>query len=37
MKLILTEIPKNYRDKRFPPLFKIANEVPYANNTPSLS
>ena len=22
MKLILTEIPKNYRDRRFPPIFK---------------
>lgn len=31
MKLILTEIPKNYRDKRFPPIFKIHNEVPPAN------
>lgn len=23
MKLILTEIPKNYRDRRFPPIFRI--------------
>ena len=30
MRLILTEIPKNYRDKRFPPLFKIKQEVPPA-------
>lgn len=28
MKLILTEIPKNYRDKRFPPIFRLKNEVP---------
>ena len=31
MKLIVTEIPKNYRDKRFPPIFKINNEIPPAN------
>ena len=31
MKLILTEIPVNYRDKRFPPIFRITHEVPPAN------
>jgi len=31
MKLILTEIPKNYRDKRFPPIFKMSYEVPPIN------
>lgn len=30
MKLILTEIPKNYRDKKFPPIFRNKNEVPPA-------
>jgi len=30
MKLILTEIPKNYRDKKFPPIFRNKNEVPSA-------
>lgn len=28
MKLILTEIPMNYRDKKFPPIFRIKCEVP---------
>mmetsp|Transcript_28355 Transcript_28355/g.27298 ORF Transcript_28355/g.27298 Transcript_28355/m.27298 type:complete len:127 (-) Transcript_28355:1591-1971(-) len=32
MKLILTEIPKNYRDRRFPPIFKSSHEVPTAGN-----
>jgi len=28
MKLILTEIPQSYRDKRFPPIYRVKNEVP---------
>ena len=28
MKLILTEIPMNYRDKKFPPIFRNKYEVP---------
>jgi hypothetical protein len=35
MKLILTEIPINYRDRRFPPIFKIKSEIPYAENMPN--
>ena len=31
MKLILTEIPKNYRDHRFPPIFRNKFDVPPAD------
>jgi hypothetical protein len=31
MKLILTEIPKNYRDHRFPPIFRNKVEIPPAD------
>ena len=35
MKLILTEIPKNYRDRRFPPIFKMPIDIPPASHSPS--
>ncbi|CDW85366.1 phosphatidylinositol 3-and 4-kinase family protein [Stylonychia lemnae] len=39
MKLLLTEIPNNYRDRKFPPIFKTIHEIPPANtvNTSSQS